>query len=387
MRAATGVVYAAAAVQGIVLVTIPAASSVFTDPATYGLSSARYGAMFLPQVIVAIAAALLGAKLSRRLGTKRIFLAGLGASAVAMLLLLASYPVAHRPGLAYPLLLVATAGVGGGFGLAVPAMNSLTAAQHPGRVDAAVLVLNALLGVGTALAPLFVALFVGLGSWWALPLLSALLLVVALAVATGQPLRAAADAGPRTPIRLPARFGIYGAFAVLYGVCETINGNWSQTDLTTALGATTVVASVALATFWTAVTVGRVGFAALARWFPPVWTYRLLPLVLAIALALIAALPAGRGGLAVAAFGLAGLGCSALLPLTISLAEREFAPAAAGVAGGVIACYQLGYGIAAFGVGPLHQRGVALATCYAATAGVALVLAALAWRATMARTR
>ena len=35
------------------------------------------------------------------------------------------------------------------------------------------LVLNALLGLGTALAPVFVAIFVGLGFWWGLPVLAA----------------------------------------------------------------------------------------------------------------------------------------------------------------------------------------------------------------------
>ena len=39
------------------------------------------------------------------------------------------------------------------------------------------LVLNALLGLGTALAPVFVAVFVGLGFWWGLPVLAAVLLV------------------------------------------------------------------------------------------------------------------------------------------------------------------------------------------------------------------
>ena len=53
-------VYAAGVVAGIALVTFPAASTVLTDPAEYDLSSTQYGALFLPQVIAAIAAALLG---------------------------------------------------------------------------------------------------------------------------------------------------------------------------------------------------------------------------------------------------------------------------------------------------------------------------------------
>jgi hypothetical protein len=40
----------------------------------------------------------------------------------------------------------------------------------------------------------------------------------------------------------------------------------------------------------------------------------------------------------------------------------------------VIACYQLGYGIAAFGVGPLLDAGVELPTVYALAAIVAVVM-------------
>jgi hypothetical protein len=59
-RAETNVVYAAGLVQGVVLVTFPAASTIFTDPDEYDLSRSPYGAMFLPQVVTAIAGAQLG---------------------------------------------------------------------------------------------------------------------------------------------------------------------------------------------------------------------------------------------------------------------------------------------------------------------------------------
>ena len=42
-------VNAAGLVQGIVLVTFPALSTVFTSKNEYGLSSSQYGAMFLPR--------------------------------------------------------------------------------------------------------------------------------------------------------------------------------------------------------------------------------------------------------------------------------------------------------------------------------------------------
>ena len=152
----TRVVYGAGVVQGVVLVTFPAASTIFTDPDEYDLSNTQYGLLFVPQVVTAIAASLLGAALARRYGTKRIYLTGLGASLAAMALLVASTFVESDTAVAFPLLLVATAFLGVGFGLTVPAINTLTAAFHPDRVESSVLSLNALLRLGTAMAHVFV---------------------------------------------------------------------------------------------------------------------------------------------------------------------------------------------------------------------------------------
>jgi MFS family permease len=110
------VVYAAGLVQGIVLVTFPAASTIFTDPDEYDLSSSQYGAMFLPQVVTAIAGSLLGARLARRLGAKGVYLTGLSASLVAMSLLVTSALFTDDKTLAYGLLLLATTCLGAGFG-------------------------------------------------------------------------------------------------------------------------------------------------------------------------------------------------------------------------------------------------------------------------------
>ena len=86
-RTEIGVVYSAAVVQGLVLVTFPAASSVFTSPDGFGFDSTRYGTMFVPQVALAIAAAALAPKLARRLGLRRVLLAGLAGDIVSMSLL------------------------------------------------------------------------------------------------------------------------------------------------------------------------------------------------------------------------------------------------------------------------------------------------------------
>jgi len=88
--------------------------------------------------------------------------------------------------------------------------------------------------------------------------------------------------------------------------------------------------------------------------------------------------PAGQNVLAILAFGLTGLGCSALLPLVISFGQKELTTMTASVAGGMIGFYQIGYGLAAFGVGPL-QAWVSLFAIYRGAALLALALAALAF--------
>jgi fucose permease len=376
------VVYVAAAAQGIVLVTFPAASTVFTDPSEFDLSNTQYGTLFLPQVVTAIAGSVAGAGLARRVGVKSVYLWGLvgGLLSMALLLLSAAF---EGTAAAYPMLLLATACLGIGFGLTVPALNTLTAAFNPTKVDPSILVLNALLGVGTVLAPVLVAIFVGLGFWWGLPVTSTILLAMILVVSVRLPLEAAVGrSGAATGqgrMRIPPRFWVFASFAVLYGVCETMNGNWAQLDMTSELGASTTEAALALTAFWAMVTVGRVGFALLRRWIPERWAYHMLPFLLSGVFVLIALLPSGEPGLGILAFGLAGLGCSALLPLTISFGQGELVVMSAAVAGGVIASYQLGYGIAAFGAGPLLDSGVALPTLYGAAAAVAATMGLLSF--------
>jgi len=384
-KAETNAVYAAGLVQGIALVTFPAASTIFTSPSQYGLSNTQYGSMFLPQVVTAVTSSLLGGKLAQRFGTKRVFLAGLVADLASMALLIVSQFFTSNQPVAYGLLLVATACLGAGFGLTVPAINALTAAFHPDNVDGSVLVLNALLGLGTALAPVFVAIFVGLGFWWGLPVLSCVLLLALIAVSTRLPLHAGAreQTTTRRTAGIPRLFWVFAAFAVLYGFCETMNGNWSQLDMTKDLHASATQASFALTAFWGMVTIGRVLFAMIERWFPPQRTYRVLPFLLAIMFVVIALLPSGSPAAGILAFALAGFGCSALLPLTISFAQEQLLTMGASVAGAVIAFYQMGYGIAAFGVGPLVDNGVSLHVLFGFAAIAAVIMGGLSF--TLAR--
>ena len=383
-RSEIATVYAAGLVQGIALVTFPAAGAVFTSANGYGLSNTEYGTMFEPQAATAIVSSLLGASLMSRLGTKRIYLLGLVANLAAMAFLLASKFVMGQHAAAFGLLLAATTCMGLGFGFTVPAINTFAAAFFPKAVDEAILGLNALLGLGTALAPVFIAVFLALGVWWALPLLVGVLLLILLAISlpqvlAGGGLRQTSSTGS-AKVRFPARFWLFAAFALLYGICETMNGNWASLFMLNRLGSSALLASVALALFWGMVTAGRVVFAAIEKWFPESVVFRFLPVVVTGAFVLCAGLPKTTPVAGLFAFGVAGLGCSALLPLTISFAQKELTAIASSVAGGLIAFYQIGYGIAAFGVGPLQARaGLGLNTIFGGTAAIAVAMTVLSF--------
>lgn len=380
-------VYTAGVIQGVALVTFPAASAVFTSRSDYGLSSTEYGGMFVPQAVMAIISSLLGAGLRNRLGTKRIYVLGLLANLLAMASLVVSRFLTQQHAMAYGILLSATACLGVGFGFTVPALNTLAAVFFPRKVDRAVLGLNALLGLGTALAPVFIVLFVGLGIWWGMPLMVGGSIVALLMFSAGQPLneKMTSDTRHEQPgrARFPARFWIFAVFILLYGVCETMNGNWSALYMKEHFGASASVSSLALAMFWTVVTVGRLLFAALERWIPETLVCRILPLVLTVALIASARVAQSDAWLGIATFALAGLGCSALLPLSISFGQKELTTMAASVAGGLIGFYQIGYGIAAFGVGPLQTwAGLRLNDIYGITAIVALAMCGLSFAIT-----
>jgi MFS family permease len=380
-RTEIGVVYGAAVMQGLALVTFPAASAIFTSPDGFGFDSTRYGTMFVPQVVLAIFAAALAPKLARRWSLRRVLLAGLASDILSMSLLALGRLLIGAPDVAFAVLLIATAALGFGFGAAVMALNTYAEAFFPERTDGAVLALNALLGLGTALAPVFVAIVVALGAWWLLPVVVACVMALLFGVASTQPLHVSAGAEDTlTPIswsRLPPRFWLYAAAVFLYGMLETLNGNWSMLYLSSERGVSSRDASFALTAFWVMVTVGRVLIAAISRWVAARWIYVVLPLLLLVTFQIAARVQDETEG--IVAFGLAGLACSAFLPLSISFSGNEFPRLSAVMAGELIAFYQLGYGVAAFGIGPLHdQLGLTFAAIFAAGSIVALPLAVVA---------
>ncbi len=383
-RTEIGLVYIAAVVQGLALVTFPAASSIFTTPDGFGFDSTRYGALFLPQVLLAILASAFAPRLARRWSLRRVLLAGLAGDVVSMTLLALSRLLLGMPDMAFGVLLLATGALGLGFGATVMALNTYAEAFFPKRADRAVLALNALLGLGTALAPVLVAIVVALGAWWLLPVVVACIAVLLFGVAYAQPLRlhvGNADSDRPTSLNwidLPRRFWLYAAAVFAYGIVETLNGNWAMLYLSSERGVSAQGASFALAAFWVMVTVGRVLIALISQLVPARWIYVALPALSLIVFQLASQVQSEAGGIMV--FGLAGLACSGFLPLSISFAGGEFPRLSAVMAGGLIAFYQLGYGVAAFGIGPLQGLfGLSFSTIFAAGSVVAAPIIIIAW--------
>jgi hypothetical protein len=348
-------IYVTGLIQGLALVTFPAASSIFTSSHGFGFSNSRYGMMFIPQVVLAILASSLGPHLARRWTLKNVLLSGLAADLLAMLLLACSHWLQDSPGAAYAILLLATGSLGFGFGTVVMATSTYAQRFATGRENRAVLILNALLGAGTALAPLLVAIFLGLGAWWLLPTIVAVALVGLLLVSATQPLENGTGKATASGGSLPSRFWLFAAAVLLYGIAETLNGNWSGAYLTGERGVSAKGASFALTAFWGMVTIGRIVFAVLSSRKTVSWIYVGLPILLILAFQGIAHVGDEASGVIV--FGFAGLACSAFFPLCISLSGQAFPQFAEAISGALVAFYQTGYGIAAFGVGPLRDFG------------------------------
>ena len=155
-------------------------------------------------------------------------------------------------------------------------------------------------------------------------------------------------------------------------------GNWAILYLGSERGVSARAASFALTAFWTAVTLGRVIVAMVSRHVPAHWIDFGLTVLLIFSFELASRVAGETGGLF--AFALAGLACSAFLPLSISFAGAEFPRLSAVMAGELIAFYQIGYGVAALGIGPLRDlTGLPFSAMFAGGGLIAALLAATAF--------
>ena len=347
-------VYLIAFLQGLTLVSFPASSAVLKQ--MHGFTDAQYGAIFLPQVALAVLGAVAGGMLARRLGLRPLLWLAAAGNGLSQLALAASLWVI--PALAFPTILVGTALLGWSFGLGGAPLNSYPPRLFPKRAPAAVVALHTLLGLGLMVGPLLADGFGRAGEWIGFPLsllgLSALLALTAAAV------RLPPDVGGETDRQTDANpplssgaFWTFAAIAVLYAFAEGTFGNWAAVYLREAKGLSATVAALALSVFWGAMVAGRLLVSVLVARIAPLMIWLALPALMIAAFLLLPGADTPASGLGL--FALAGLACSAFFPLTIALASERFPEHVAWVSSMLIAALMVGVGLGSFAIGPLRE--------------------------------
>ncbi len=343
-------VYLIAFLQGLTLVSFPASSAVLKQ--MHGFSDAQYGAIFLPQVALAILGAVAGGTLARRLGLQPLLWLAAAGNGLSQLALAASLWV--MPALAFPTILVGTALLGWSFGLGGAPLNSYPPRFFPRRAPAAVVALHTLLGLGLMVGPLLADGFDRAGWWIGFPLsLLGLSVFLALVAATVRlPQAAESDSAHRVDTNPPLSSGPFwtlAAIAVLYAFAEGTFSNWAVIYLREAKALPAGVAALALSVFWGAMVAGRSLVALLVIRIAPLTIWLALPVLMIAAFLLLPA--ASTPALGLGLFALAGLACSAFFPLTITLASERFPEHVAWVSSMLIAALMAGVGLGSFVIG------------------------------------
>lgn len=162
---AIGLLYLAGLVQGLAIVSFPASSAVLKQ--VHGFTDAQYGAIFLPQVALAVIGAFAGGAWSARLGLATLLRTALFLHAVSELLLASTAILAPAP--AFVAVMLATGCLGLAFGVSGAPLNGLPPLFFPRRSNTAIVAMHTLIVLGLALGPIVTDRFIVAGAWVGLP--------------------------------------------------------------------------------------------------------------------------------------------------------------------------------------------------------------------------
>lgn len=359
-------VYGGALTIGLTLVSFPASSTYLR--ATHGFSDTEYGAIYLPQLLAAIAGAIGGGVAAARLSLRVMYVLALLCFALAQGLLALSAGVSSNIALAT--VMCATAAFGFGFGFGGGPLNAAVALLFPRTTYAAITALHMVAGAGLTAAPFAFASLAGRGIWIAGPLalllITITLLFLAVAARWPEPVSDGGSAARLWPA--PARssfFWLTALIAVLYSVAEGTFSNWALIYVQEDRGFSASTAALALTSFWAALTIGRLLASFLALRLQPIAFLVALP-VLTIVSFLYLPLVTSEATV-VAGFALAGFACSAFFPMLVGYAADVHPQHVSWIASMLTAAMMLGVGIGSYAIGALRSS-VALADLYRASA-------------------
>jgi fucose permease len=378
--AAAVAVYGGGFVIGLTLVSFPASSAFMK--ATHGFTDAQYGAIYLPQLIAAIAGAVGGGWAAQRIGLKRMFVTALIAFAAAQALLALSADLSTSRALVA--IMAGTACFGFGFGFGGGPLNAFAVLLFPRRSTSALTALHMCAGAGLTVAPFYFAALAGAGHWQAGPE-TLLAVTAALTMLT---LTARFPAMPTEPTGrvagpTPGRSGFFwtcAAISVLYSVAEGVFSNWAVIYVGDERGLPASTAAFALTAFWASITGGRLIASLLGARVTPGTILRALPVAMALVLLLLARLDSGPA--LIVGFAAAGLACSAFFPMLVAFAAGPFPARVSWIASMLTAAMMVGVGLGSYGIGALKGGGSIAGLYQVAIVAplVALVLVMLARR-------
>ncbi len=328
------------------------------------LTVAQYSWVFLPELIAAIAAGLLAVRASRSTSTKLLFILGLLCILTSAGVLIVSAAVLGLTGADFPLLLVSSAFLGAGFGLAFPALMMYAVVLNPRRPDVSVLVLNALLVLGAVAGPVVVFAF-ALGSFWWDTVVLILLTASLIAASVRLPPAGSADA-PKLPfsLRIPARFKAYGILVIFFSASAILLVAWSQPDAVKPAAAPLTFSALLLGVFWAAlVMTARVLFAALDR-RPSLQAVGVALFVVLAASGIISLMLGAYTPARICIYILAALSCAAFLPLEPGPGGEHLTITAVAFLGGIAVLYPFLLGMSRVFLMAMRQAGLSLLMSY-----------------------
>jgi fucose permease len=362
--------------QGLVGSAFPASAAVLRGR---GLTDPQYGSIFLPQMALAALGATGAGVVLDRFGARRALALGFGLMALSQAALAAV--VFAGEGWSYPLALLGTSLLGLGAGVSAGPLNAYPQVLFTSRSESAVVALHTVVGVGLAVTPVLAGAALDRGLWLSVPVLLAAASLALLLVVERLDLPQPEPRTPGVPSARPlgsSALWLFVGIAALYGLAESVYGNWAVVYLTEERGLGVASAGLALTTFWAALTAGRFVVAAVVLRKRPASVLPVLAALMAAACLLVPLARSPRG--AVLAFALGGFGCSAVFPLTLGLAGRRFPAHRAWVSSALFAALVCGLGAGSLSTGLLHAR-LDLGTIYRLAALAPALAAFLAVRA------
>jgi MFS family permease len=372
---------AAGVTEGAILATFCSAISALLGRHYYELSSAQYAALFAPQIVTGVGAALIAARSARRRPRGQMLRSGLGLNLAALALLIGALAVNLHFTEEFPLLLIASALAGAGLGLVYEALTAFAWDANPTRPERPIIVLNLTLFAGLIVSPALEIPAATAGVWWAVPALLCGLSLLLMAVATRS--RLGPDAARASALlypgrAAPARHLVYVLLALVTAAGVIMPAAWSQIYMPGQAVPHPALRPLLLAAFWAAmVMLARIAFAAIERRRTWQRTTSLVPFLLATAVVAIG-LAIGQPETAVIGVVLlAAVVCGAFLPLTAGPRDGDLAVLSLAFTAAFIGLYPVGLGLAGPSIRAFEGAGASLLAIIV-VAGALAVAASLA---------